>query len=272
MSIDDAIESGEWATAQALIHDALAVERDPAMLCHLFEVQVVTEQFEEAERTLGEITDRDATDSGTLEILAQCLRGDRLFAARRANPELVPEPDRFGSDVLVQAHRAALAHHARGEYGRARDLLRSARDRDSQPGGEVIDHSGIKRRFMAVTDADELTGPYLVCTTVEGICEVPFHRVRRLEIGPGATPPDLFWRPAVCWLRGEEEPLVVRIPALYPGTGRHPEPDVRSARLCVKDYGRGYAIASGPRALAFKTEHGWRVDRFTQFAKLVFDG
>jgi type VI secretion system protein ImpE len=131
------------------------------------------------------------------------------------------------------------------------------REENSSEAREILDRAEEERpafkgalngqEFSDFKDYNDLIGPVLEAIVQDRYAWIPFEQISRIEIDAPKQLRDLVWLPAriesAAGAAGD-----IYIPALYEGSGRHPEDMVRLGRMTDwKEAGEGIYLGSGSR-------------------------
>lgn len=242
-SVDDHFRKGELDEAADLLKRALARGFDPNLAMSLFGVSLHRDVPEDAAPIVEQLYRVAPNLEGAW--LRELVRGYTVYTRRRTDPDaaqtrqgVLPAPEPF-----QMAHLAAEVHHARGEHAIAKQKLAEARP--PKIAGRLKRLDGAELELTSCTDSDDLRGPVLVCLAPSGsVLDIPFTAIARVELHAPRTFFGSAVPPATVHLR-DGRAADVRIPARYPGTGRHPDAMIRLGRMTSWDHEHGYAVAHG---------------------------
>jgi type VI secretion system protein ImpE len=254
-------EAGEL---QAAIHELTgkvkASPTDTAQRISLFEMLLFTGDWERAGRQL-EVIGQQSLEAGLgVQVYRDNLKAEidrsRLFAEGQRPHFISPPP------AHVERHLEAIDCLRQGKIAAAIEQLDRAEEErpafkgncDGQP-------------FADFRDYNDLVGSVLELIVQGQYTWLPFEQIERLEIAAPKGLRDLIWAPArlecTDGTGGE-----VYIPALYEGSGRHANDQVRLGRMTDwQDIGEGLYLPSGLRLLLLDGEDRGLFDA----GQLVFD-
>ncbi|MFO0864018.1 MAG: type VI secretion system accessory protein TagJ [Gemmataceae bacterium] len=141
----------------------------------------------------------------------------------------------------------AMHDHAAGIYSETIDSLEHARRLTPRVRGIATMADEKKVGFSDLWDADELTGPHLVCVHEQTLADVPFASLAMIEFLPPQGFQDVLWMPARVRAWSSDQ-ASVRVFGSYVGTAHDASAEVRQLRRTRFDRGTGYAVGRGLRA------------------------
>jgi protein involved in temperature-dependent protein secretion len=248
MTVEQAIEQGDFVGALSLLEAQLRVAPAPGAHFLCFELKALVEDFAGADAQLDEL-ERLAPDSaGAVVEFRKCLEAAAARATRRDDPEQAGRRAAF-TPPPPHSHRyvEAATLHARRDHAAAAQVLADARARTPPLAGSLTFVDGPAMEFADITDSDDLTGPHLECVGKNGLLDLPLHSITAIEFLPGRGYQDVLWKPArITDSHGQAN---VRVFSLYTGSGRHDEAMVRTGGVTIWDHECGYAIGFGLRDL-----------------------
>ncbi len=248
MTVEQAIEQGDFVGALSLLDAQLRAAPAPGQHFLAFELKALLEDFAGAEAQLAELELLEPDSAGVVIEFRKSLAGATARAARRVDPEqagrraalATPPPH---SHLYVEA--ATL--HARREHAAAAQVLAEARRRTPPLAGSLTFLDGPVMPFLDITDSDDLTGPHLECVGSIGLLDVPLHSITAIEFLRARGYQDVLWKPArITDAQGQRN---VRVFSLYTGSGLHDEAMVRTGEVTIWDHDCGYALGLGLRDL-----------------------
>ena len=137
--------------------------------------------------------------------------------------------------------------------------------------GLLTTTGGAQLRFSDLVDADDLTGASLPLVGGPAVLDAAFAQVRRLRVVQAEGYQNQLWLPVELETQDGRQ-LAARLPALYPGSGRHEEPLVRIGRMTLWSHLEGVAVAYGQRDLKLiSADGGCRMIGIWQVAELELD-
>jgi protein involved in temperature-dependent protein secretion len=141
----------------------------------------------------------------------------------------------------------AMRDHAAGIYSEAITALAHARRLTPRVRGIATMADEKQVSFSDLWDADELTGPHLVCVHEQTLVDVPFASLAMIEFQPPQGFQDVMWMPARvrAWTSDQ---AMVRVFASYVGTAHDASAEVRQLRRTRFERRTGYAVGRGLRA------------------------
>ena len=206
----------------------------------LFELLLFAADWDRAERQIDVIAHQSMESGLGVQVYRENIKAERdrsrLFSGG-LRPHFITEPPAY-----VELHLAAINRLREGNVGGARDTLDRAEEDRPAFGGALNGQP-----FSDFRDYNDLVGPVLE-TIVQGqYTWIPFEHISRIEVDAPKQLRDLIWTPARIETtdgNGGE----IHIPALYEGSGNHPDDQVKLGRMTDwKDAGEGLYLASGMR-------------------------
>ncbi len=228
-----------YESIQAALSNAqAAVRKEPARAQHrvyLFQLLVLTGQWERALNQLNVLADLDASTLPMVHTYRQAIQTEGLrqavFKGERM-PLIFGEPAHWIA-LLLEALRLT----AQGHYDEAKRVRSEAFDLATATSGRV--EQPIPSVFTWIADADERLGPMLEAIVDGKYYWVPFNCVRRLLIEPPQDLRDLVWMPVhFGWSNGGES--VGLMPSRYPASEASDDDRIVRASLT-----RWVALADG---------------------------
>jgi protein involved in temperature-dependent protein secretion len=251
MTLDDALKQGDYRSAVAILDAELKTTPDPGKLFMSVELKGFLEDFDGALKELQEL-DRQLPGRGVLEEFGHVLVNGRTWCQRQTVPGFRAPRAVLGEEFpgYSKACAEAIDLHSCGEYARAQQVLEQARSQAPQVPGELIFVQGGTKVFADLRDADDLTGPHLVCSHPKALLDIPFACIAELEFFPKRGYQDMLWKPARVRTWGGDE-AVVRVYSYYVGTGGHGIAPIRQLRATYCDHRLGYSVGFGQRDWKF---------------------
>jgi protein involved in temperature-dependent protein secretion len=254
MTLDDALQKAEYTSAVAILDAELRVAPDPNTLFLSMELRGFLEDFDGALKDL-ETLDRQNPARRLGEQFAHVLENGRVWCRRQTVPDFPNFRASLGAELppWSKAHADAMRLHARGEFEKAREKLEQLKPQIRPATGQVFFASGQSLSFADVSDADDLTGPHLVCSVPQALLDLPFAHLAELEFYPARGYQDRLWKPARVKTWDGDEGLV-RVYSYYVGTAGHASEHIRrlNATLCNRQH--GYSVGVGQRDWQFLAE------------------
>lgn len=244
MTAQQHLEAGDLAGAIARVSEDLRkAPTDHGKRTFLFELLCCSGDLDRAGRHLDVIAGENPERAAAVLPYRTLLEGEkqrRRVFAESAIPGLPKEiPD------SVPLHLEAIRQVREKQYSEARALLEQAAAA-RPPSAGTIDGEP----FEDLSDADDLTGPFLEAIINGGYAWLPWESIVSVEIARPKNLRDLVWVPAVVEL--DIGPLGdVFLPALYANSYLHSDPLVKLGR--VTDWRQDIpdiAVASGQKLLA----------------------
>lgn len=245
MMLDDLLRAADYRGAVAILE--ADPRDDPGKRFMAMELKAFLEDFEGALFEL-EGVERLLPDRGIAQEFDPVLRRASDWVRRQTDPaaeirrtSLCDPPSPFAS-----FYDQAMRHHARREFASAKGRLEQARLLLPRVRGVATLVEGSETPFGDLWDADELTGPHLICVRGESLLDIPFASLAMIEFRPPRGFQDVLWKPARLrtWEGAQAD---VRVFACYVGSGIDPSPAVRQLRLTRMDHHCGYAVGHGQR-------------------------
>lgn len=255
-AIEELFEKGDFNAAGAAIDEVLAGSPEGPHWLFAFQIRARVADFDGAAVAARRLVAIEPDLAEAMEHMRLCVESERIIAARRSDPVIAgkraalrPPPN------FCLPYVKAAVMRAQGDNDEARRALDEGRADALRSPGSLTRKSGATLRFTDIVDADELTGPILPFFDDGAALDVPFCDIFSIELLPESSPLDALWAPSRLILRDGAE-LVVRIPALYSGSGTHEDVRARTGTHTLWDHRRGYAEGSGQRSLSLALEDG----------------
>jgi type VI secretion system protein ImpE len=218
------LDAGRLSEAiESLTREVKAHPTDATRRMFLFELLLFAGEWERALKHLDVAAGGDAQTEVGAQVYRNNVRAmrerERLWDEGVA-PNFLSEPTRD-----VQLHLAAVAEWRAGGAARAAELLDEAEDLRGPLTGRVDG-----REFSGWRDADDFLAPVLELIISDKYTWLPYAEVRRVELAPPKRLRDMVW----CQARVETRRGVsgeMFVPALYEGSGRHADDEVRLGRV-----------------------------------------
>lgn len=218
------LEAGRLADAvEAVTREVKARPADETRRTFLFELLLFAGEWERALKQLDVLARRDAQSELGAQVYRNnvaAMRAREKFWAGGPAPHFLSEPP-----PEIDLHLAAVVESSAGRRGEARRLLAEAAAQRRPLAGRA-DGS----EFSDWRDADDTLAPVLELIISDKYTWLPFSQVSRVEIDAPRRLRDLVWCPARVATR---EGMIgqVFIPALYEGSSRHADENVRLGRV-----------------------------------------
>lgn len=252
MSLDDALAQGDYQHAVELLDAELRESADAGKLFMAVELKCFLQDFDGAMCDLERLAET-LSDEALLEEFRPVITNARLWCDRqtiansgsqRASVGGLPDYSMLFDD--------ALHFHAAGDHAQAAIQLDQAKADVPPAGGELTFGDGDTISFRDLWDADDLTGPHLVCSHPQALLDIPFSQISELEFLAPRGFQDTLWKPCIVktWT-GDE--AFVRVFSYYVNTGNHQSEYIRQLRMTRCKHETGYAIAFGQRDWQFKS-------------------
>ncbi|HWQ33718.1 MAG TPA: type VI secretion system accessory protein TagJ [Blastocatellia bacterium] len=221
--IRELLSQGQLAAALAEATSAVkARPTDMQLRTTLFELLCFAGEWERAEKQLEVIAHQDAKTAIGVQAYHNNIRAER--ARERLFTEGLKPHFLIAPPAYVALHLEALNRIREGSLPEARALLDRAEDERPALAGKIDGQP-----FTDFRDVNDLTGPVLEVIVQDNYTWVPFEQIRQIELREPKQLRDLLWMMA----RIETEAVSgeVFIPALYAGSGRHADDQVRLGRV-----------------------------------------
>lgn len=273
MSTDQLIDRGDFEGAlNELRAITSASTADPAQLLVRFNMEARLALFDEAEQTMQRLCAAAPQVAPVMGPLGLAARAERLATERLTNPQLATRRATVDLPAPQQmAYVAAALHHAEGNHPAAVQAIAQGKSLTPPTSGSITRRGGATQAFTAITDSDELTGASIPCYDGQSLLDLAYGEIRSITFAEPKISFDMMWRPAeVLHVTGRV--LHVRIPALYPGTGRASGAGLRTGSETSWDRRNGYAVALGQRDLMLTTPSGGQaIVGFLGITSMTFD-
>jgi len=248
MSVDERVRAGDFTGALDLLASELAkTAPDPGLVLMAFNLQVRVQRFEEAQQTISRVMHMAPQMGPAMDELARLALAEERAIRRLDDPELASRRAGLGHPPphAVGYVQASIAHAAK-DYAGAKAAL--AEVRAPATSGTATWKSGQTKPFEAIADSDDLTGTVLPCYSAETLLDIPYSDLASITFHDARTSFDVMWIPTEL-VPVAGEPLHVRVPAFYPGTGMAGDAFVRTGQMTTWNRDHGYAVALGQRDL-----------------------
>jgi protein involved in temperature-dependent protein secretion len=251
MTLDDALQRADYGSALAMLDAELRATPNPRKLFLSVAMKGFLEDFDGALKDLEEL-DRQLPAKGFGVAFAHVLENGRVWCRRQTVPDFPNFRVSLGGELprWSMAHAEAIRLHARGEFEKARQQLEQVKPQVRPAPGQVFFVSGQRMSFADLRDADDLTGPHLVCSVPQALLDLPFAHIAELKFFPSRGYQDRLWKPAQVKTWGGDEGLV-RVYAYYVGTAGHASEAVRKLDATLGDCRHGYSVNLGQRDWQF---------------------
>jgi protein involved in temperature-dependent protein secretion len=246
MTLEDAIQQGDYQSAIELLDAELKASTDPGKLFMSVELKCFLQDFD------GAITD--------LERLAQDVSYDNLLKEFRpviANAQtwchrqtIAEFPNQRASICTLPDYSMlfddALRLHAAADHSLAKTRLDQAKPLVPKAGGELQFWEGNSLSFADLWDADDLTGPHLVCSHPQALLDIPFAQISEVEFLPVPGFQYTLWKPCIVRTQNGDETRV-HVFSYYVDTGKHEFEHIRKLRMTQFERDTGYCVGYGQR-------------------------
>jgi type VI secretion system protein ImpE len=211
------------AAIEAVTREVKARPADASARTFLFELLVFAGEWERALKQLDVVAGQNAGSELGAQVYrnnVQAMRErERLWTDAHA-PHFLSEPP-----ADVDLHLAAIKELGAGRAAEAQKLLDAATGQRTPLAGRLDG-----RDFADWRDADDLLAPVLELIISDKYTWLPFAQIRRIEFAPPRQLRDLVWCPVRVETRqGTTGEMFV--PALYEGSSRHEDEQVKLGRL-----------------------------------------
>jgi protein involved in temperature-dependent protein secretion len=274
MTVDELINQGDLEGALALLREQTAgPQPNPEHLLTAFRVEVRLQRFEGAEGWMRRLIESQPAAAQAMGALLRTARAEAKAAARLVDPAVAGKRAALGAPPphgLVFVKAAVL--HAQKDYAGAAAALAEAKGSTPAVAGTLTWIDGRKARFVDLTDSDDLTGPILPGYEGDTVLDLPYSQLRSVSFLDPRTNFDLMWIPAEV-VPAAGQPLRVRVPAFYPGSGKAAIPEVRSGQMTTWERAHGYAQGFGQRDFKVSMQDGGvSMVGIWQILRIDFDG
>jgi protein involved in temperature-dependent protein secretion len=186
MTLDDALQQGDYQAAVAMLDAQLKASPDPDKLFMSVELKGFLEDFDRALRDLEDL-DRQLPGHGISEEFGHVLSNARIWCRRQTVPDFPNRRASLGAELPAysMAYAEAIRLHAGRQFEAAREQLEQAKPQVKRAPGELVFAQGRSMPFADVRDVDDLTGPHLVCSHPQALLDIPFAHIAELEFPPG---------------------------------------------------------------------------------------
>ena len=220
----DLYQAGRLSAAiDALTAEVKANPADASGRIFLFELLAFAGQWDRAEKQIDVLGQAGPQAALAVEVYRANIAAERtrqrLFA-EGLHPHFLNEPPPY-----VDRHLEAINRLREGNFAEARAVLDEAEESRPALGGLL---NG--KPFVDFRDADDVVGPVLELIVKDKYAWLPFEQIRKMEIEAPSKLRDLVWaRAKVEALDGTVGDVF--IPALYEGSCRHRNDQVRLGRM-----------------------------------------
>lgn len=249
MSIDKAVQEGDFAGAVALLEKNVGSKREAGTLFMLFELKVLIEDYDGAERALDEVVALEPKVAPMMSEMRACLVSERERKARRAPHAKGPRRGLAPPQPFQMAAAKAAMVFANGDLAGATAALDQVRSLRPKVAGALVRHApapAVTVPFVDITDSDDMLGGTLEVVGPDGVVDVAFAELRSIVFDEVRGFQDTLWLPVLLETR-DNRTLPARLFSLYAGSGLHAVPQVRLGQMTLWDHPGGIAIASGQR-------------------------
>lgn len=217
-------QAGHLAAAiESLSGEVRSSPTDVSRRTFLFELLAFAGEWDRAEKQLDVLGQGGPKATLAVQVYKANVQAERTrqrLYSEGLHPHFLTEPPPY-----VDRHLDALNRIREGNLPEARALLDKAEEERPALGGTLND-----KPFADFRDCDDLIGPVLELIVKDKYAWLPFEQIRRMEISPPSMLRDLVWaRAKVEALDGTVGD--VYLPALYEGTPRHANDQIRLGRM-----------------------------------------
>lgn len=206
----------------ALTAEVKSAAADAGRRTFLFELLAFAGELDRAGRQLDVIGQLDGKAEPTVQVYRNLLDAERTrqkVLAGGARPEFLIDPPGWMADQLQ-----AIEHLKAGRPADAAASLALGESR-RQP----LQGTRGETPFVSFRDCDDLLAPVLEFMLIRDYLWVPFEQLAEIEVLPPEYPRDLLWSPVRLTLRDGTDHRGF-VPALYDGSSRHADDQVRLGR------------------------------------------
>lgn len=196
---------------------------DTGLRTTLFELLCFAGEFDRAGKQLDVLEQQRPQRDLGVQVYRNCLKAERerqRLYAQGTHPHFLNEPPAY-----VDLQLEAFSHCCSGNYAETRSLLDKAEEERPALTGKFNGNP-----FRDFRDTDDFTGAVLEAVVHDKYTWIPFEQIRRLEVTSPKNLRDILWATArlesIKGVQGE-----VLLPALYTGTSKHPNGQVRLGRM-----------------------------------------
>jgi type VI secretion system protein ImpE len=211
------------AAIEALSGEVRANPTDASRRVFLFELLAFAGEWDRAEKQLEVLGQGGPKETLAVQVYKANIQAERtrsrLFS-EGLHPHFLNEPPPY-----VDRHLDAINRVREGNFAEARAILDQAEEDRPALGGTL---NG--KPFADFRDCDDLIGPVLELIVKDKYAWLPLEKIRKMEVSPPSMLRDLVWaRAKVEALDGTVGD--VYLPALYEGTSRHANDQIRLGRM-----------------------------------------
>ena len=211
------------AAIEALSGEVRANPTDASRRVFLFELLAFAGEWDRAEKQLEVLGQGSPKETLAVQVYKANIQAERtrsrLFS-EGLHPHFLNEPPPY-----VDRHLDAINRVREGNFAEARAILDQAEEDRPALGGTL---NG--KPFTDFRDCDDLVGPVLELIVKDKYAWLPFEQIRKMEVTSPSMLRDLVWaRAKVEALDGTVGD--VYLPALYEGTSRNADDQIRLGRL-----------------------------------------
>ncbi len=250
MSLEDALAQGDYQAAVDLLDAEQQASVDAGKLFMAVELKCLLQDFDGAMTDLETLA-QSLSDEAVLEEFRPVITNAQTWCHRQTIANSGSQRASIGAlPDYSMLFDEAMRLHAAGDHKQATNKLDKAKPEVPPAGGEVQFGEGNSMSFRDVWDADDLTGPHLVCSHPQALLDIPFSQISELEFLPPRGFQDTLWKPCIVKTWNGDEAFV-RVFSYYVGTGKHDSEYIRQLRMTQCEHETGYSIASGQRDWQF---------------------
>lgn len=224
MNATQLFKAGQLAEAvDAQIKEVRSHPLDQGKRLFLFELLAFAGEWDRARKQIEAVKYDDVEVDSAVQAYRKVLDAEQsrrqLFREGTPPKFLAPPPEH------VALRLAALGHLRQNQPAEAARLINEARAAVAPFKGQLN-----SRPFESLCDCDDVFGPVLEVMAHGDYYWVPLEQVAALTAKAPAHPRDLIWFPVRLETRGGPAGDVF-LPALYPGSHGHSDPQIKLGRL-----------------------------------------
>jgi len=246
MTLEEMLQSAAYRDAVALLDSEPS--DDPGQHFMSMELKAFLEEFDGALTELAAV-DRLLPQPGIYQEFEPVLERARDWVRRQTDATFDSPRTSLAEPLAVfsQHFHEAMRCHASGSIAETQSGLDQARLLTPRVLGTATLNDEKQVAFSDLWDADELTGPHLVCVHESTLVDVPFASLALIEFLPPQGFQDVLWMPARL-RKWNGDHAAVRVFASYVGTAHDPSSEVRHLRRTRFERRGGYTVGRGLRA------------------------
>lgn len=272
MNSDQLIEQGDFEGALALLRQSTSgAQAEPPALLSQFSMEIRLQEFDAAEKTMQRLIAAAPETAVVMNQLAAAGRAERIAVTRLSDATLAGKRSTVGipPPYAVALVKAAVLH-AQGDHSGAKAAIAEAKGITPATSGTAVQKRGSTIRFTSITDTDELTGATLPVYDGPQVLDIAYSEIHSIHFDNPRTSFDVMWpRAEITVVSGDV--IRGRVPALYPGSGRAGEGELRTGQMTMWSRDKGYAQGIGQRDLSFTTAEGNPIAGLLSISSITFD-